>query len=225
MNARIRWRALAALGVVVALGAGCSSGSGTTSSTPPIESTAAKLEPGLLTLAQVRVALATPGYRRTSAKGIDLNDNPDPRGPCGATVTQPSFRPGAVATFRNRSSAVATIVIEPGAAAAKQYLDALVADARPGCPPFVSTTNYGETQRVEPVVVPLPPLADGAVASGGVVTVGDSPRSAGVSITVRDGGRMALTMMISGSDIPESAIVALARASAKALERLDQGGA
>jgi hypothetical protein len=226
MRAGARWKALVALGLCLALGVGCSSGeSEKTSSTPRIKSTAKALEPGVLTLAQVRAALGAPEYRRTSSKGVNLYDNPDPRGPCGAKVTQPSFRHGAVASFRNRTSAVITMVIEPGVSAATQALDDLAADAKPGCPPFESTTNFGETQRVIPMMVPLPPLADGAIASGGIVTIGDNPRTVLAGIAVRDGGRVVFTQLISGSDVPESSVVALARESAKALERLDRNSA
>jgi len=224
---RWRWTRIGlGLALALALGVGCSRGDGEkTSRTPRIESTAEELEPGLLTLSQVRAALDAPRYRRTSSEGLNLRGNPDPRGPCGAKVPQPSLRHGALASFRNRSSALATMVVEPGELATKRYLDAIVADSRPGCAAFDSTTNFGETQHVVPILVPLPPLADGAVASAGLVTIGDGPRTLLVEIIVRDGDRMAFTGIISGTDIPASKVVALARESAKALESLDRNSA
>jgi hypothetical protein len=225
MRAGIWWKTLAALGVILALGAGCSSGAGEkTSSTPPVESTANELEPGLLTLQQVRTALALPNYRRTKPEPMNLRDNPDPRGPCGAKIADPPYDNAAVATFRDKKSVLVEVVVEPGERKASDYIAALQADSKPGCPPFESKTNTGATQRMEPTMVPLPPTADGASAVGGIVTVG-SRRAVLVGVVVRDGGRLAISQLVAGTSVSPEAAISLARESAKALERLDRSSA
>jgi hypothetical protein len=220
MPGRRWWKALAGTGLALAIGAACSSGADGGSTLRPGDASAKQLEPGLLTLSQVRRALVLPRYHRTSAAPLNLRNDPDPRGPCGAKVDQPSLRTAAVGAFRDDRSALVNVVIEPGERRATDYIRALQADSKPGCPPWESKTDTGRTQRTEPTIVPLPPIADGASAFGGVTTVGGR-RAVVVGVAVRDGGRLSISQLVAGTSVSPDAAIALARESATALERLD----
>jgi hypothetical protein len=93
---------------------------------------------------------------------VNLSDNPDPRGPCGAKIAQPDLGSGASIAIGSSSIVGFQGVLRPTEPTAEAFLDANLADVREGCPPWQSTTNTGSTQTVTLLdVVPDQPVPDG----------------------------------------------------------------
>jgi hypothetical protein len=92
--------------------------------------------------------------------------DPDPRGPCGVKLSQPSFRTGVVAQFQSREpAAVFQWINRLPRGTATAYIAAVADDIRPGCPAFKTATPYGHPQlNVFVGAIALPPLGDQRVA-------------------------------------------------------------
>jgi hypothetical protein len=111
---------------------------------------------------------------------VNLADNPDPRGPCGAEITQPDLAQGESIAITSASILGFQGVLVPKELSAEDYLDANLEDATEGCPPWTSTTNTGSTQTVTLVdVVPEQTVPDGIDQQlGFVLKVEDSGQTA-----------------------------------------------
>jgi hypothetical protein len=80
------------------------------------------------------------------AEGVELYENPDTRGPCGAQIEQPDLTSGGIVTFTTPEVTGFEAVIELAERDADQYFDALEADTDSGCPDWESRTNQGLLQ-------------------------------------------------------------------------------
>lgn len=129
-----------------------------------IQTPAPSLRSALLTAGQLP---ARPdAYSGGQVSAASITEDPDPRGPCGVRLRQPSLHHGAVAQFRSGEPAAVFQWINrlpPGVAST--FVAAVSDDIRPGCPAFNSATPYGHLERNTFVrVIPLPPLGDQRVA-------------------------------------------------------------
>ena len=202
----------------------CSGGSTTTaipSNTPHIRSTAASLRPGLITTKDLRSVPDLPTLEPVPLKQTNAFENPDPRGPCGAKISQPDLSKGATAVFESQAPlTLSDTVLNLGTAAATNYLSTLLADARPGCPPYESTTRQGQTQTVTPSAF-LDPLNAGAqrLVVLEKATVNDQTGYLGYAVVRRD-GLIAITMVVSALPVSSDTIQALATQVGDALGRV-----
>jgi hypothetical protein len=145
-------------------------------------------------------------------------ENPDPRGPCGGRAPQPpGMDHAALVTLRAGSYQVVEVVSAPPPGDVARYLDVLAADLRTGCPPFESTTNQGQTQRVSGVTaVDVAGVGDRAVAWTALAEVGTSRANAGL-VALRAGPRFAYVQVFSAEAPPPATMRALAEAAARRL--------
>jgi hypothetical protein len=189
-------------------GAGrASSGPATTRIAPP------RLATALLTTAQVRDAAGV--YVRVP--GTSLTDNPDPRAPCGARVSLPPLREGAVAIFRSKAPAEIDqwiLDLPPGAAA--KLVRVAERDVRPGCPAYRSATPYGPAQQNRFVrTIALPSLGDGRLAA--IVRLSSPAASRpfyGTEIMIREGDRLSLISLVGFRPPPARIVRAVATRAA-----------
>jgi hypothetical protein len=95
-----------------------------------------------------------------------MTANPDPRGPCGARLAQPSFTSQGLTVYASPAGAEVFIWSRrlPGQSVSR-LVEAVSADIRPGCPAFLSRTSYARDQLNEFLgAVSLPDLGDQRVA-------------------------------------------------------------
>jgi hypothetical protein len=156
---------LASIMIVVCLtAAACGGAGGTHAATPATSNPAPSLRIALLTAAQL------PGkpdvYAGGPVSAASITDDPDPRGPCGVRLSQPSLRAGVVAQFQSRRpAAVFQWINRIPPATATAYVAAVMDDIRPGCRAFTSATPYGHPQLNAFVrAIALPALGDQRVA-------------------------------------------------------------
>jgi hypothetical protein len=130
------------------------------SSDPPrsgsVEPGAIRITEGRTSAALTTALLTIQDFPRAGLLGLTevdleegpLYENPDPRGPCGATsASRLKFQDAAIAFFQSPSGVSvlhALWNLPPGQAAA--VLAEARADMRPGCPPFESDTPFGGPQ-------------------------------------------------------------------------------
>lgn len=207
-----------AAGLVVA---GCGSAAVPDASSPPrltSGSAPAALEGKVLRNADLRAVPAVPpALLVTRIDDQDLTLDPDPRGPCGAQATQPDFTTGANVGLSGGGVQGFESVLDLGADEAARYLAAMVADIRPGCPPWESTTAQGTTQTGELVRgVDLGMGADTAAAA--TVRVSAGGRSIHASqIVVRSGGTVAVVVVLAATPLDDEIVRGLASAAATRL--------
>lgn len=208
---------------VVVLGA-CSSGSSTgeraKSNTPRIQSTARELQRGVVTAEELRAITGLPRLQPVPLKNAPLFENPDPRGPCGARISQPDFPKRAIAVFAANSVMVFEAVARLDEGTARAFVDSIIADAKPGCPPFESLTNTGAQQTVIPgITVELPQLSDQQIARTESISVlGHSNEAA--EVLIRRGGLVALAAIFAERRVPVRTVQQFAAAVNSALGRL-----
>jgi hypothetical protein len=141
------------LAAVLVIGAGCGSDDPNGSTTPRITAgpdgtgptnafvTASELEPLELGVLQTSDLSEIPVY-----------ENPDPRGPCGATSPEPPLTsPDATARVFAAQTAVVVQFVQPVTMATDEFHNAARRDLRPDCDPYASTTNQGLRQRVDQI--------------------------------------------------------------------------
>src|SRR4051794_7572433 len=155
------------LGLILAAFALAGSGCGSSSSADTLQSrpAPANLSKALIHADELHVLPGAPleSFVQRPIDQAQLTVDADPRGPCGAKVSAVSLRKGALRAFS--SQAGVTVIqwinrLPPGRAAT--VIDAEVADLRPGCADFRTTTASGAKQKVHFIgAVPLPAsLAD-----------------------------------------------------------------
>lgn len=96
---------------------------------------------------------AVPGFEGVATKEIEnlpLFENPDPRGPCGGKVPPVPLDQAFGRSFQSERILAVELIV-PSGPRQKEQLAAYQADLRPGCAPYESKTNTGETQRVSEI--------------------------------------------------------------------------
>jgi hypothetical protein len=204
--------------------AACGGAGGTGSSANPVTAkvTARSLRGALMTAAQLP---ATPdAFAGGPVGNASITDDPDPRGPCGAKLSQPSLQSGAVAQFRSLEPAAVFQWITrtpPGEATA--YLAGVADDIRPGCAAFKSATPYGHPQlNVFVRATVLPPLGDQRVAvTMRLRLLAPGDRAAYVTeILIREGDYMTAIIVSGLRPQPPRLVRAVAASAAADLSRL-----
>jgi hypothetical protein len=165
----------------------------------------------LVTAADLRAVPGLPSdVHVTSLKDLNVFEDPDPRAPCGAHVPRLNLAGAAGVGIRSSTVQGAELVVPYGPPLAGSYLDALVADAHEGCPPYRTITNTGATQTVTlRKVFALPELADGALAVNLSIRQGNAGTSATL-LALRKAGTLALTTLFAPEPLSESTIRAFA---------------
>jgi hypothetical protein len=209
------WSSVAVALVASSVTASCSTTSHTPrtalpSLTPPITAKAtSSLRGGLITQADLDVTPSVTGITVASLGSGQVFTDPDPRGPCGAKLNQPSLEGAAGEALQGAVNGVELIIhVDP--AVAEDYVSAVQRDTRPGCPNWQSMTNTGATQTGELVTaVPLSVPADQATAALLRVTSQGS-KLAGTEIILRDGGTVSVTIMFSAATLAVAPVQLLA---------------
>lgn len=142
-------RRLALLAVLIGLASACGSVSVHDQPATARRVAAHRVAPSaaLLTAAQLRPIVGR--VRRTSLTTATVTPDPDPRGPCGARIVQPSIQRGVLVEFERRSRPLRVMqwVDDVPEADSARLIAAISADARPGCHPYSTATPYGHPQR------------------------------------------------------------------------------
>jgi hypothetical protein len=222
------WRSTGVLRVValvlVSAAVACSGSSQTAteakSNTPRVRSGAPELRGGLVRFAEVRHVVGLEGVRQVSLKGAPLFENPDPRGFCGARLMQPELSKGATAVFEADGITVSDTVLRLDEPTAVAFLDAAIADTKPGCPSYQSQTNTGSIQTFMPgPVIALPSLADQQVAATATVSVNGQTGFLG-EVLLRRAGVISLGIIVSVNPAPAQTIEEFARTISSAVRRV-----
>ena len=218
---------LATLLALAALTVGCSTtGGGEADPTP----TTARLTgdggpPGdvdLLELDDVADAPHMPaGLRPVDASDLPLFENPDPRAPCGASLSLPSPSNSPQVVFVADGPPALQLyefVLDLELGEASKLVRVFTRDMRPGCPGFESETHIGASQRnVFLRAVDLPRLGDDRVAAITRVQLAGSPPVFAATVLVRSGGSLVLLGVVSPKDIPDELVRHVADAAADGL--------
>jgi hypothetical protein len=150
---------------------------------------------------------------RQPVEDASLFENPDPRGPCGAEVTQPDFADAAISVFGTPEAPHAFVtqaVWDLPAGVAQEFLEEERADLIPGCPPYTSETPFGE-QRVELLgEVALPQLEADALAIRLRIRTSEGPTLYAGSLLVRKGSRLSNIGMFAENPVSEAFIRSVA---------------
>lgn len=210
--------------VVCLTAAACGGAGGTGSTAKPVTAkvTTRSLRGALLTAAQLPATpVAFAGGPVTSGS---ITDDPDPRGPCGEKLSQPSLQSGAVAQFRSPApAAVFQWVNRTPPGEATTYLTGVADDIRPGCAAFRSATPYGHPQlNVFVRATALPPLGDQRVAvTMRLRLLAPGERAAYVTeILIREGDYMSAIIVSGLRRQPPRLVRAVAASAAADLSRL-----
>jgi hypothetical protein len=185
---------LATISLLVCLTAAACGGStaGSTHTPPPAPAVAPPaLADGLLTAAQLRPAGGVFVRQPTGS----VTDNPESRAPCGAKISVPPLRLGALVVYRSKAPAeVDERIVDLPSGVAERLVGAYARDTRPGCPAYRTATPFGHPQENQFFrSIALPSLGDQRLA----VTIRIRPvvrgqRSVyGTGILIREGDRLA----------------------------------
>lgn len=202
----------AAVFSLVLLG-GCDSGDERGESrTPRIRSgPVTELTDALLTTQDLRAVRGLPrDLEAVSPEGVELFENPDPRGPCGAKVRYPDFARGQVVGLRSASAGGLEAVFRLPVAQATAFVRSLAADTRMGCPPHEAKTNTGSVQRVTLVKeVDIGSLGDQRTAA--LLRIVNKGQTAYVaSVAVRHGDRVAVVALFAPARASDDVVKAIA---------------
>jgi hypothetical protein len=213
----------AALVIVTALvAAACSTAAGTLEAGARQE----ELAPALLTEDEVRSAAeAPPGLESIDPAKAGLSEDPDPRGPCGATVEPLPVLDGAIAVFGQDDIVVVNVVLTETGGLAERLVTATAADLQPGCPAFTKEdTPFDEPQLTELVgSIDVGGLGDQAVAFQSIGLVGDNDPVYGVESLIRVGDALTAIVILSASRLPDGFVADLSAAAAARLLGLTAG--
>ena len=180
-----------------------------------------ELTGSLISLAEIESSPQSPrGLIEQPVEDASLFENPDPRGPCGASVSQPAFKDAAIVAFSTTQPPYASInnaVWDLPNREAEEFLEAWREDIRPDCPPFVSKTPFGEQRAEFLKEIPLPELADDALAASSRIIVEGQPTLYAGAALLRDGTRLSIVSVFSEDPIFPRFIQAIAKVAADKL--------
>ena len=201
-------RAIVAAVVVAGLvTAGCSSSS--RSSTPRL-SVQSGSPLAALALTDADVTLI-PSARIGAVQDLTAYQDPDPRTPCGKPLALPDFSTGGGVAITAPSETGVELLASLGADRATAFVDALIADARAGCPAFQTTTNTGSTQSVRlEAASTLDGIGDRAIVT--IESITNAGRTAiATRIAVARNGVLALVVLLGASPLGPDAARTLAQ--------------
>ena len=145
-----------------------------------VASEASEDQDALLTEQDLHGITGFEGVVAAEVKDVPFYENPDPRGPCGATVPAIAFDGAFGRTFRSDRVQLLQLVL-PSSPRQKQQLAAYQADVRPDCPAYESRTNTGDTQHVSDIsVLALDDLGVPAVGWASTIELGGQRVQGGV---------------------------------------------
>ena len=154
--------------------------------------------------------------RSIVAFGFDTREQPvlDPkqfvlttlRGPCGATVPTPFRADGGFKVFRSTVTLVIESVAEPGHGPAAAFIDALTADATPGCAAFEEQVGNGPSAIETKKLLELPALGDQRVGWEQTVTGPDQRVGYRYILAIRGGPRVLLLAILATQPIEAPAL-------------------
>lgn len=204
----------AALLLVLLLTAGCADGDEVESLTPRITvADAGELAELLLTADDVEQA-GFVGFEARDIDDVQLFENPDMRGPCGAPIQFPVLDGAAGRAFVAGGDTIVQIVVER-TEELDAVVDAYVADAVDGCPPFESMTNQGLTQQVSDIeIIDISSTSERSAASAVMIEVGGQPPIAAWGAAMILGDHFVLLQGISRDEPTQGDIRALIDATA-----------
>jgi hypothetical protein len=195
------------------MGGACSSSSHTHGSLTPrvTDDPASPLESKLVSVTALDAIPGTPLFTTVPVAKGHIFEDPDPRGPCGAKLTQPKLDQ-AIAEFQTPTGQAIESLGDIGIAAATHFLHAYSADRRQGCAPYDSRTNEpGVTQHVVyEGPIRLPHLLDDAVADRLRITA-QGKTVEFIAITLRRGGIIGTFVIMDSQTLPSAAVVAIAK--------------
>jgi hypothetical protein len=163
---------------------------------------------------------AVDGLQDAAASDVDdieVYENPDPRGPCGARLdAPPTPDAGRVLTA---GGITALQLVYADASEIDRHVDVLEGDLRPGCGPHESLTNFGAVQQVaEPVALDTTGVGDRAVGWTTAITVDGETAYAGLVLAI-GGGHATGLQVLAGHPVGSDTMLSLARAAVARLER------
>ncbi len=183
----------------------------------------ASLGIALLTADQVASAEFAP--QEVSQRPIgdaNFSEDPDPRGPCGKMVRQPSLSKGAIAVFTgtNPNVTLFEVIVDLPAGVARAFVADFASDVSPGCPPFQSNTASG-TQTTEFIgQVHLPGIGDQRVCTESRVTPKDGQPFYASGALIRVGDRLIVMGTFSSARPPREFLSSVAHLAAGDLQKL-----
>jgi hypothetical protein len=206
--------------LVIALAVGCGTVSvhrepGTATRIP-----ARTLDPGAALLSEAQLQPIVGSLRRLSTTMATATPDPDPRGPCGAPIVQPSIRRGAFVEYERggvRPLRVVQWVNDLAGGEAARTIAAVAADVQPGCPPYSTATPYGHPQRNGFVrTFPLGSVGDQRFAFEiwARVEVRGTPRAYATEILIRASDRLTAVALESLRPLPAALVRAVAARAA-----------
>jgi hypothetical protein len=227
------WRVPVAMVLLGAAAAGCVGvtspeevGTGAGRAARTMETAPMHLRGDLMDVSEVRNLVAL-GFdmRDQPVLGPDQFDVTHITGPCGASIPTPYSADSGFKVFRSTVALVVEDIAEPGPDAARGFLDAVSADAHPGCPPFDAPvvasaatappgsgsggTAAGATVHVEPKgLVDVSSIGEQRVAWSEQRTApggGPDAVSERDMLVARQGGRVTMVAVIASApvDLPE----------------------
>lgn len=200
----------------------CSSPNAAKPRAAPLTSGVAESSRGsLLTLSDVSQLPGAPlPLVQQQVEDASLFENPDPRGPCGAPIKQPSYADAAIVAFVTQDDRDATLVQaiwDNPSEEARDLIRQTRSDIRPVCPPFTSETPFGqqEVEFVEEIRLEIP--ASDAVATSARIALPKAPLIHAANVLVRRGDRLTAISVFGEDSLPATFIAALADAAARKL--------
>jgi hypothetical protein len=157
------------------------------------------------------------GTTPADVSDVPVQQNPDPRGPCGGKVSQPPLQHAYGRTFSSTSVVVVELVTTAGSTQTK-YLDEIKEDIKPDCATYKSKSTAGGDQTVSDIqILPLDDLGVPAVGwSQKIATAGQNV--SGMVVTVVAGGKLAFVQAVSASDLTQEQATDLAKAAVTRLK-------
>ena len=176
---------------------GDAGGSDTTVSTIALESEKAGL---LLTVEDLATIEGLGGLTPANVSEQESFENPDPRGPCGGTVSKPPLDDAFGRTFQGGGVVAIELIAEVGADE-PEFLDELRADAKPGCEAYETETGAGAKQTVDDIeIVDLAALGVPAVGWTSTVATGGQTAAGGV-LCIHVGERLIFLQVVTAQPL------------------------
>lgn len=192
---------------------------GSASLTPQITATTAATASPTLTTGDLRAIPGLPTDVRVAA--IDTTkifENPDPRGPCGAKIPQPSFKNAAGVAISGTGLVGDQLVTELPSGQAAAYVRAMIQDGHTPCPQYTSTTNTGATQIVTPLGAVEVHATELGLVYAGTIQLG-ATRSYAVGVLLVAGDKLQTMDLLSPQPIDTTAVNLVVQRAAQLLNQ------